>query len=266
MHNPFTRKLETFAPLDEDDRNVLDEVVRMSRIVDAGDIIIDEGDEPTKVHLVIEGIAHRYKQLSDGRRQTVAYMVPGDLCDMHGFLLKHMDHSIAAMSCCRIVEIPRGRVVELCARPLIQRALWCATLIDEAVLWEWLVNMGLRSAEKRLAHFFCEMFVRLRGAGWASATVCPLPLTQADLGETLGLSTVHINRTMQALSGRGLVKKKTKSLVIPDFEKLAAFADFNPNYLHLKGAKPVEQVATNDDFSTVHVDVARMAHSLPRQH
>ncbi len=265
MQNPLTRKLETFAPLDEDDKGLLDEIVRMTRIVDAGDIIINEGDEPTTVHLVLEGIAFRYKLLSDGKRQIVAFMVPGDLCDMHGFLLNHMDHSIAAMSRCRIVDIPRHRVLELCGRPAIQRALWCATLVEEAVLWEWLVNMGSRSSGQRVAHFFCEMFVRLRVTGWASATVCPLPLTQADLGETLGLSTVHINRTMQILSGMELVKKKTKSLCVPDFAKLAAFAGFNPDYLHLKGAKSMDHVATTDDFPAVQADTARtgITRSLP---
>ena len=256
MRNPLTRKLETFTPLDEDDRHLLDDIVRASRIVAAGDLIIDEGEEPTDVHLVLEGIACRYKQLPDGGRQIVAYMVPGDLCDMHVFLLDRMDHSIAAMSRCRIADIPRRRIFELCDRPSIQRALWWATLVDEAVLREWIVNMGGRSTEKRLAHFFCEMIVRLRIVGGASADACPFPLTQEVLGETLGLSTVHINRTMQALRGRGLIRKKAKSLSFPDFAALADFADFSPDYLHLHAAKPRDQAVAADDYLNVYAEAA----------
>ncbi len=266
MQNPLTRKLETFALLDDDDRRLLDDVVRTARVVDAGETIIVEGDEPSEVHLVVEGLACRYKQLADGHRQIVAYMVPGDFCDMHVFLLKHMDHSIASMSRCRIVDIPRRRMLELSSRPAIQGALWRATMVDEAVLREWLVNMGGRSAEKRVAHFFCEMIVRLKAVGLAPGTTCQLPLTQADLGDTLGLSTVHINRTMQALNGRGLLEKKMKTLSVPDFEMLAAFASFDPNYLHLENARPTDH-GSIEGFPLVYADPASIgnAHSLPRQ-
>ena len=242
MQNALTRKLETFALLDDDDKRLLDDIVRTSRIVDAGQVIIHEGDKPIDLHLVVEGFAYRYKQLAEGNRQIVAYMIPGDFCDMHVPLLEHMDQTIAALSRCRIVDIPRHRVMEMSGHPAVQRALWWASLVDEAVRREWLVNMGGRSPEKRVAHFFCEMIARLSAVGLGSGTTCYLPLTQAHLGETLGLSTVHINRTLQGLSAKGLVDKKPKMLATLDFARLAAFADFDPNYLHLHNARGSDPV------------------------
>lgn len=233
MPNLLTRKLEAFAALPEADRRLLDEVVRGAREVGAREDIIHEGDDPTDVHLVLEGFACRYKLLEDGRRQIMAYLVPGDFCDLHVFILKSMDHSIAALSPCRVVDIPRRRVLEMTERPALARALWWCSLVDEATLREWLVNVGGRSAEHRVAHLLCELLLRLETVGLTNGGSYELPLTQAEIADTMGLSHVHVNRVLQRLRAEGLITLKDKQLVILDVPKLKAFSGFNPNYLHL---------------------------------
>ena len=122
-------------------------------------------------------------------------------------------------------------------RPDLARALWWATLVDEAVLREWLVSMGQRDAEERIAHLFCEMHLRLQAVGLAAGRRFELPITQADLGDTMGLSTVHVNRTLQSLRGRNLVAFSSGTLEILDLQGLKDLSSFNPNYLHLEGGK-----------------------------
>jgi CRP-like cAMP-binding protein len=243
MGNLLTRKLELFGPLAADDRRMLDEVTAQPRQVGSRQDLIREGESPTDVQVVLSGIACRYKMLPDGKRSIFAYLVPGDFCDLNIFILKSMDHCIATLSPCTVVGIPRSRVLELSERPAIARALWWATLVDEATLREWLVNIGQRNAEARIAHLFCEINLRLQSVGLAGEGEFSLPITQAELADTMGLSTVHVNRSLQSLRAQGLITYKSGRLVIPNVERLAAACQFNPNYLHIGTGKSDDKAA-----------------------
>jgi CRP-like cAMP-binding protein len=240
--DPLTRKLENFAPLSSEDRRILAEIASQSRRVAARTDIIREGERPDDVHLVLEGFACRYKIVPDGRRHIMAYLVPGDLCDSHAFILKEMDHSIGTLSACRVVGIPRGRILEMLERPAIARALWWSALVDEATLREWLVNIGRRPAEQRVAHLLCELLMRLQTVGLASGDSYELPITQGDLADTVGLTLVHVNRVLQRLRATGLITLRSRHLVINDAQALKAFSGFDANYLHLaENAKTEER-------------------------
>lgn len=231
--NPLIRKLEAFGPLPDDDKRFLASLVRSPRTVGAHVDLIREGDTPTDVRLFVEGFACRYKLIENGRRHIVAYLIPGDFCDLHNFILKQMDHSIATLSPCKVVDLSRQTVLELTERPAIARALLWATLVDEATLREWLVNIGARSAEERVAHLLCELLLRLRVVGLVSDGAFELPITQAELADTMGLSHVHMNRVLQRLRAEELITLKGGLLVVLDAERLKAFGGFDPNYLHL---------------------------------
>lgn len=233
MVNLLTRKLEGFGPLPEADKHVLDAVIHEVRAVEPRVDLIREGEAPSEVHLILEGFACRYKMLPNGTRQIVAYLVPGDFCDLHVFILRKMDHSIATLSRCTVVKIPRARVLELSERPAIARALWWAALVDEATLREWLVNIGARSSEQRMAHLFCELLLRLRAVGLTNGDNYELPITQIELADTMGLTSVHVNRVLKRLRAEGLIAMKGRKLIILDVERLKALSGFNSNYLHL---------------------------------
>lgn len=237
MPNVLTRKLELFGPLPDDDRRLLDETAKRPRKVEAHQDIIRQGDAPDDVHLVLEGFACRYKILPDGKRSIFAYLVPGDFCDLNIFILRSMDHSIATLSPCTMVDIPRPRILGLLDRPAVARALWWATLVDEATLREWLVNMGRRDAETSIAHLFCEMHLRLRSIGLADGGEFRLPITQNELADTVGLSAVHVNRSLQSLQARNLIAWDRGRVKITDIDILYRFCGFNSNYLHLDGGK-----------------------------
>ena len=214
---------------------MLNEAARQKvRRLQARENLLLEGDRPTHVNLFLEGWACRYKQLVDGRRQVIAYFVPGDLCDLNVFILSEMDHSIMAITPVRVAEISRDAMTELTANhPRITQALWWSTLVTEAIQREWTVNLGQRSAFERVGHLFCELFIRLQVLGLTQGNACELPLTQADLGDSVGLSTVHVNRTLQELRARDLIILDRKRLTIPDLGALMQASFFNPNYLHL---------------------------------
>ena len=234
MTNPLIMKLAHGAALTDEDRALISQHTSGGRQVGPRQDLIHEGDRPENVHLVMEGLACRYKLLPDGSRQIMALLVPGDFCDLHIAILGEMDHNIATLSACRIVDVPQASieaVTEL--SPRITRALWWATLVDEGILRAWLVNMGRRSADQQMAHLFCELLVRLEAAGLSTDGSFDLPITQEELGDTLGLSSVHVNRTLQHLRSERLIAFKLGRVVVLNRERLYATADFNPNYLHL---------------------------------
>ncbi|GEP04457.1 Crp/Fnr family transcriptional regulator [Methylobacterium oxalidis] len=217
MPNPFIRKLERRFQLSEADRQALIQASTKVRHVPAGEDLISEGDVPDHVFLIQRGFACRYKILPNGSRSIVAYLVPGDMCDLHVAILGQMDHSIGTLSPCDVVAIPRETVEDLTTNfPTLNRAFWWAPLVDEATLREWLVNMGRRPADLQVAHILCEVLVRLQAVGLATENSYDLPITQVDLSDTAGLSNVHVNRVLQELRGQGLIVTKGRHMTIPE--------------------------------------------------
>ncbi|MDX8450166.1 Crp/Fnr family transcriptional regulator [Mesorhizobium captivum] len=232
--NAFVTKLMGFGPLREDDREWLERVSTNPKKVERDVDLINEGDVPDHLMVILDGFAYRYKVIPEGRRQIFAYLVPGDFCDLHVALLRSMDHSIATLSSCHIVYIPKRIINEMTEeRPSLTKAFWWCTLVDEAVLREWLVNVGQRGADRRIAHLFCELHVRLHAVGWTAEGSFDLPITQTELADTVGLSNVHVNRSLKTLREAGLVTFRENIVHIPDVVRLKAYANFTPNYLHL---------------------------------
>ena len=234
MRSALALKLHSFADLSADDRIAIDRLSARTLQYKAGRSLIKEGDRPEEVFLLLEGWACRYKILPDGGRQIMALLLPGDLCDIHIFILKTMDHGISLLSDAKVAAIPREAMLALLSeRSTVAQALFWATLVDEAALREWLVNVGQREAYARIAHLFCELWLRLGQVGLVSNRGFYMPLTQEQIGDALGLTSIHVNRTLQRLRAEGLISLVGRQLNIDDLDRLRAVADFNPNYLHL---------------------------------
>jgi len=196
--------------------------------------LVREGEKPRAVNVVLDGWACRYKQLPDGRRQVVSFFLPGDLCDANVFILREMDHSIGAITKVRYAEIMPADFEDLMTQsPRITQALWWHELVTAAVQREWTTNVGQRSAYERIAHLLCELFIRLRQVQLTEGESCDFPLTQTDIADATGLTSVHVNRTLQELRREGLIGLAGKRLTIPDLRALMNVSMFNANYLHL---------------------------------
>lgn len=234
MSKVLTRRLEEFTPLTPADRAelaLLDE--QPIHVIPAKRDLIQEGDKPRAVYLILEGWASRYRMLKDGRRQIVDFSIPGDLCDLNLFVLKRMDHSIGALTKLRVAEISREVLHRIVTNfPNITTALWWQELVSKSVGREWVLNVGQRNAEERIAHLFCEMFLRLESVGLTDGASCNFPPTQTDLAEATGLTPVHVNRTLQRLRLKELVVLEGGRLTIPDMAALQERALFSPDYLH----------------------------------
>jgi len=196
--------------------------------------LVREGAPAGGVSFVIEGITCRYKLLRDGRRQIVAYSVVGDMCDLRLFILERADHSVGSVSSGAVAILPRNVLQSLTRKfPGVLHALWCASLAEEAITREWLLNVGHRTALERAAHLICEFFHRMQGAGLVRDSSCEFPFTQAELADTLALSPVHVNRVLMQLRRANLIRFENHVLHVLDATGLQSIAGFSPHYLQV---------------------------------
>ena len=235
MPTALIAKLERFTKLSSQDKAALRRLgsERVRQIGPHHDII-SEGERPIDATLVLSGWAYRHKHLEDGRRQIIAFFVPGDLCDHNVFILREMDHSIGTITSVTIADLSREFFGEISAGyPRIATAFWWESLVNSAIQREWTMSLGQRTAFERMAHLLCEIFLRLQLAGLTHENGCEFPLTQSDLADATGLSKVHVNRTLQELRSAELIVLKGKSLTVPNLDRLMNAGLFNPNYLHM---------------------------------
>jgi CRP-like cAMP-binding protein len=231
---PLFRLLGRYMPLEEEDRTALSALETGPICTrDARTDIAREGENPTVIRLLVSGWACRYKDLPDGRRQIVAFFLPGDFCDLNIYILSELDHSIGALTQVRFFEIQPQQFQDVIdQRPHLVRALLWHEMVSAGIQREWLLSIGQRSPLERLSHLFVELYYRLRAVGLATGLSFDLPITQSHLAEANGLSVVHLNRTLQEMRREGLIELSDRQLRIVDLDRLKRIAMFNSNYLH----------------------------------
>jgi len=235
MPASFARKLAHFIQLSELELAVLRSMPAQVRDVQARTDIVADGHWPDELSLVIEGFACRYKLLGEGQRQIMAFLIPGDICDLRALLTGKMDHAVAALNKCRIATISRQKIFDAMEKyPRIELALWRDTMLDAALYRQWLINLGRRTAQARIAHLLCEIWFRMEAIGRAQSTTYELPITQSDLADAMGLSLVHVNKSLRRLREDGLITFRANEVCVHDWERLRSVGGFDPAYLQLR--------------------------------
>jgi CRP-like cAMP-binding protein len=234
--DPFLRSLALRDHyLSEDDAKVLSEAISRVAVVGSNEDMVRKDEVLSHSTLILEGWASRYIRLADGRRQILALHIAGAFIDLHSFLLKRMDHSVASITKCKVALFPHAalrRVTEDKAH--LTRLLWLSTMVDAAIQRQWLFSTGQRLATERAAHLICELSTRLSLVGVDGPDTFNCPLTQRELGDVLGISNIHANRILQQLRSQGLIAWQDQRVEILDWRGLADLAEFDPTYLNLE--------------------------------
>lgn len=229
------RKLDSIFTLSDEEKQALQDLPIQVTALKADKDIVRIGDRPSQSCMILEGFTCAYKLTSEGKRQILALHVPGDIPDLQSLHLKVMDISLAPISPCTAGFIQHEDLYRICERyPRITAAFWRETLVDASIYRDWLLNIGQRGAYPRVAHLLCEFLVRLNVVGLVENGTFDLPITQAELADATGISSVHMNRVFQALRASGLIQTDRTQVSIPDWEKLKEAGEFDPLYLHLR--------------------------------
>lgn len=233
--SPLIRKLESVTRLSQDARDAIESLPVRVRTLPARQDIVRGGDLATQCTVILEGWAHRYKFLSEGRRQIFSFHIAGDIPDLQSLHIPLMDHNLATLTQATVAFIPHESLHDLTARfPSIAAAFWRDTLIDAAIFREWLIAMGRRPAFEHLAHLFCELYLKQEAVGLAGDHRCPLPMTQTDLADATGMTSVHVNRVLKEMRSCGMVTLHRQTLVVKAWDELTRASEFDAAYLHLQ--------------------------------
>jgi CRP-like cAMP-binding protein len=233
------KKLMQFSDFSDDDRRLINGLTsERQRQYGSREDIVREGEHSEDIHVVLSGLACRYKHLEDGSRQIMAFLVPGDPCDSEIFILDQMDHSIGTLAPSTIASISGARMKELLLnRASIALAFWWNTLQDEGVLRERIIDEGRRDAYARVGFLIYEIFVRMRALGVIDNNIFEFAVTQVDLADATGLTPVHVNRMLKRLREEQLIAIEGKNWTILDPVGLRKMAKYEASYLHLDRAK-----------------------------
>ena len=232
VHITRLRARDDISP--EEERAIRDAVADV-RVLPAQRVAVRAGEDQSHSLVLLEGLMCRFKDLHDGERQICALHVPGDAPDLHSFTLKRLDHNLLALTPARVAILPHERLQRITRDfPHLTRVFWNLTNMDAAIHREWVLSLGRRTAAARMGNLFCELHARMKVVGLARGDEYDLPVTQATLAECLGLTPVHVNRTLKELREGGLLSFRSGRVQLLDHVGLARMAEFDPSYLYLE--------------------------------
>lgn len=227
------RKLAQLAPLEEADRAAIATLPYAIRAVPPGHYLVREGGSSENCCLLVSGYACRHKMTYDGNRQIVSFHVRGDLVDLCHLQLATADHNVQTVTAATVACVPAARLKALArARPMVADALWRDALIDASRFREWMLNVGRRDARSRVAHLICEFAIRAEAAGLGTLELFDMPLTQEQIADATGLTSVHVNRMLRRLGQAGLIARDRQRICILDWNRMRLIAGFDETYLH----------------------------------
>ena len=227
------RRLARRSPLGDADRQAIVSLPHTVRRIGPGGHIVRDGDVPEYCALLLSGFAYRYKITGEGGRQIISLHMPSEFVDLQNVFLGIADTSVQALTEAEAAFVPRTAIEDLAmANPAVARVLWIDTLIDSSIFREWVVNVGRRDSRARVSHILCEFSLRMEAAGLAKDHVYELPMTQEQLADAVGLTSVHVNRVLKQLGEEGLIDRDRRTIRIVDWKRMREAGDFNERYLH----------------------------------
>lgn len=230
----LVRRLGAHASVDANELSVLCGLRGTTRSLRSSAYILREGEPQRHCAILISGFAFRQKTTGEGARQILALHIPGDPLDFQTLYLDRADHNVQALGPAEVVLVPRADVQALLEnRPTVARAVVTNLLIEASMAREWLLNIGRRSAKARVAHLLCEFAIRMDAQGIGGPNGYELPMTQEELGDALGLTAVHVNRTLKRLENEGVLRRRGRKIAFADWREMARIGDFSDRYLHL---------------------------------
>jgi len=224
-------QLEMRAPLNEEARQAILSLSFETEEVGREHSLLQQSDAPQRFCVLADGLASRCGRTPEGSRQITAIYVPGDMPALPALMLPTAVFSVCTLTKCKVLWVSLRDLRQALKHPQIMEAFWRHSLVHLSMAWEWELNIGRRPAEKKIGHLVCEIAVRL-GAVNGSKVSFQLGLTQQQFADASGISVVHANRSFQTLRHAGLIESHGDWIAIPDWERLAAWSEFDQAYLY----------------------------------
>lgn len=221
--------------MSEEEKRTIESLIDTTEEFDKPHTVLARGDLADRSTMLIEGFMLR-AIVEDGQRHIVGLHVPGDFADLHVFALKRLDHDLVTIGPARVGYVPHERLARLVAeQPHLARLLWFATLLDASIHRQWILRLEQLTAARRAAHVFAELWQRLDFVGLGSPKGVRTPLTQVDLADMCGTTSIHMSRALGQMRKEGAGDFRRGDLRVEDRRTLERFANFRPDYLYGEG-------------------------------
>lgn len=235
----FLDRLTRRSALNELEREAILDLPAKPWVVSTNNDFVRLGERVDHVSLIATGLVARFEETGTGERQITALYIGGDMPDLHSVVQPTSTSALQALSGGTVLRVPHSALREAASRhPGIAEALWRDCVVDCMINAQWVVNVGRRDAQTRIAHLLCEMACRYRARAVGGKVTFRLPLSPVHLADATGLTPVHVNRCLRALEGAG-VEVRQQTVRIEDWESLTRLAEFDRSYLQ-EGAEPAE--------------------------
>jgi CRP-like cAMP-binding protein len=239
----LVRNLQLRSSLSEEDCAAILALPTTVRTLEPGTYLVREAESIRSCAVLMSGFAYRHKLTGEGTRQIVALHLPGDALDLQHLFLDVADHNVQMLTRGEVAYVPVHNLQQLTrSNASVANAILIKIMVEASVFREWVLNVGRRDAITRVAHLLCELGVRLDAEGLAEEYGYELPMTQEQLGDAVGLTPVHVNRTLKTLEKEGLISRTRRAVEFPNWTALRRTGDFNQRYLHLERQRSGETV------------------------
>lgn len=228
----YLKRLELRSTLGSEERSAILSLPAEICRVDVAHDFVRIGQPVDHACLIVEGLVARFAQLRNGQRGIVALHIPGDMADLHSVVAKEVSWALHATTPSTIARIPHEALRELTRQyPAIAFAFWRDCVVDASVLAQWALNLSRKDAAARVAHLFSEMRHRYAAIGALEANGIPFPITQTNLADALGLTSIHLNRVLKRFREEAIAVKTPDKVEIYNAPRLAALGEFDDAYL-----------------------------------
>lgn len=228
----FVNRFRYYTDLGEKDKELLLSLERRPVEKNKGDSLWMEGDKANELCILSKGWAYSHRQLEDGSQQIFEIFLPGDIIGLREFAFKKRLTSVAMIDEGVICPFPHHHLIDVFRESAVLATVFLAiSSHHQALLTERLLNLAKRNARQKIAHFFYEIFLRLQRFQSLPIHTFHVPLSQQQIGDYLGLSSVHVSRTLKEFGEEGLILRKRHWIELPDHEALAREAQFAAQYL-----------------------------------
>jgi len=235
---PLMSRVGHYVDLRDDEFESLSSLPHRMETRRPGEEIVAIGDVIDFVFVVESGWAIRYRILDDGRRQIVNFMLPGACFDMMSMAYAKADHAVSAATEVTLRRIKSSDFLKaISVKPRLATAFWWVAIQEEAILREQIIRIGRRSAKERVAHLLLELNRRIAAVDGRLTDFINLPFPQALFADALGLSVVHVSRTLTKLKAEGMIATGQSGIEIVERKRMAEMCDFDSRYLHLERLK-----------------------------
>lgn len=231
LKSALSTRLERYLDLTPEERDALDWAERREQRVRAGAQIMREGDPNDQLYIVQQGWLHSSATLAGGGRQILRFHYAGDLIGTSSIAWNLAANTLTAVSDCIISELSKanlGRIFK--AQPRLAGLLYAVAAAENVAMSDRLTSIGRTGAVDRLSTLLLDMLARLRTTAGGVVDSFELPLTQADIGDAVGLTKVHVNRTIREMERRELIERNGKRVRVKNEAALVAAVGFVDRY------------------------------------